>query len=161
MHYVVVTLLLAVIALRSYVAPAARTTLDDLHRATPWVWLLPALLVLRPVGARRVKLAALAYPHPQNCLRRSAHYSAAAIDRGWPHQVVLPARLCEREGYNEIHEFCRDLTLCSRGHSLHHDGQWFHVYCFKEPADAQKFMERFDGEKFDPVERGRGTNWAR
>ena len=94
-------------------------------------------------------------------MRRKGELSAAAIDRGWPHQVVLPARLCERGGYNDIHEFCRDLTLCSRGHALYHDGQWFHVYCFKEPADAQKFMERFGGEKFDPIERGRGANWAR
>jgi hypothetical protein len=74
---------------------------------------------------------------------------------------VLPARLCERGGYNEIHEFCRDLTLFSRGHAVYHDGQWFHVYCFKEPEDAQKFMERFGGEEFDPAERGRGANWAR
>jgi len=96
-----------------------------------------------------------------SCMRRKGELSAAAIDHGWPHQVVLPARLCERDGYNEIHEFCRYLTLCSRGHALYHDGQWFHVYCFKEPADAQKFLERFGGEKFDPTERGRGANWAR
>ena len=32
------------------------------------------------------------------------------------------------------------------------------VYRFKEPADAQKFMKRFDGERFDPIERGRGEN---
>ena len=47
-----------------------------------------------------------------------------------------------------------------RGHALYHDGQWFHVYCFSEPADARKFLERFGGEKFDPSERGRGANWA-
>ena len=75
-------------------------------------------------------------------MRRKGEVSAAAIDHGWPHQVVLPARMCERGGYNEIHEFCRDLTLGSRGHALYHDGQWFHAYCFKEVADAQKFMER-------------------
>ena len=51
-------------------------------------------------------------------MRRKGELSSAAIDHGWPHQVVLPARLCERDGYNEIHEFCRDLTLCSRGHAL-------------------------------------------
>jgi hypothetical protein len=95
------------------------------------------------------------------CMRRKGELSAAGIDQGWPHQVVLPAPLCERHGYNEIHEFCRDLTLCSRGHALFHDGQWIHVYCFKEAVDAQKFVERFDGEKFDSVERGRGANWAR
>ena len=89
-------------------------------------------------------------------MRRKGELSSAAIDHGWPHQVVLPARMCERGGYNEIHQFCRDLTLGSRGHALYHDG-----HCFKEVADAQKFMERFGGEKFDPAERGRGTNWAR
>ena len=94
-------------------------------------------------------------------MRRKGEVSAAAIDRGWPHQVVLPARLCERDGYNEIHEFCRDLTLSSRGHALYQDGEWFHVYCFKEPAHAQKFMERFGGEKFNSIERGRGASWAR
>jgi hypothetical protein len=64
-------------------------------------------------------------------MRRKGELSAAAIDHGWPHQVVLPARLCEGNGYNEIHEFCRDLTLCSRGHALYHDGQWFHVDCLR------------------------------
>jgi hypothetical protein len=28
-------------------------------------------------------------------------------------------------------------------------------------ADAQKFMERFGGKKFNRIERGRGANWAR
>jgi hypothetical protein len=94
--------------------------------------------------------------------RRKGELSAAGIDNGWPHQVVLPALFSERgSGYKDIHEFCAPLTLCSRGHSLYHDGQWFHVYCFKEHADAQKFLERFGGEKFDPAERGRGANWAR
>ena len=74
-------------------------------------------------------------------MRRKGELSAAGIDRGWPHQVVLPARVCDRDGYNEIHDFCQDLTLCTRGHALYHGGQWFHVCCFKEQADAQKFLE--------------------
>ena len=45
--------------------------------------------------------------------------------------------------------------------AMANDGQWFHVYCFKEAGDAQKFMERFCGKKFDPIERGRGADWAR
>ena len=61
-------------------------------------------------------------------MRRKGELSGAAIDRGWPHQVALAARLCERDGYNEMHQFCRHLTLCSRGHALYHDRQWFHVY---------------------------------
>jgi hypothetical protein len=38
-------------------------------------------------------------------MRRKGELSPAGIDRGWPHQVALPGRLCERGGYNEIHEF--------------------------------------------------------
>ena len=94
-------------------------------------------------------------------MRRKGELSAAAIDRGWPHQVAVPARCCEGGGYKEIHEFCADLTLCSRGHAVYHDGEWFHVYCFSDPAHAEKFMDRFGGEKFDPTMRGKGSNWAR
>jgi len=93
-------------------------------------------------------------------MRRKGELSPAGIDRGRPHQVVLPARLCEGGGYKEIHDFCRGLSLCPRGHSLCHEGEWFHVYCFSEPADAQTFRERFGGETFDPSERGLGANWA-
>lgn len=40
-------------------------------------------------------------------MRREDELSAAAIDQRWPHQVALPAQMCERDGYNEIHEFSR------------------------------------------------------
>jgi hypothetical protein len=50
-------------------------------------------------------------------MRRKGELSPASIDRGWPHQIALPARLCERGGYQEIHEFCKDLTPSTRGHA--------------------------------------------
>jgi hypothetical protein len=34
------------------------------------------------------------------------------------------------------------------------------VYCFAKPEDAEKFMQRFGGEKFDPARRGKGRNWS-
>ncbi len=55
----------------------------------------------------------------------------------------------------------QELSICPRGHSVFHDGEWFHVYCFAEPKDAAKFMQRFGGETFDPKQRGKGNNWAR
>ena len=94
-------------------------------------------------------------------MRRKGELSAAAIDRGWPHQIVLPARFCEGGGYKEIHEFTKDLSLSSRGHAVCDKGEWFHVYCFSEAADAEKFKQRFGGARFDPVQRGKGANWAR
>lgn len=93
-------------------------------------------------------------------MRRKGELSPAGIDRGWPHQVALPARFCERGGYDEIHEFCRNLSLCNRGHSVF-EKEWFHVYCFAEPEHAERFMKQFGGEKFDPPQRGRGNSWAR
>ncbi len=91
-------------------------------------------------------------------MRRKSELSPAAIDRNWPHQVVLSARACEGGGYNEIHEFCKDLTLCTRGHAVCHNNEWFHVYCFSDPADAEKFKR---GEMFDPRQKGKGRYWAR
>jgi hypothetical protein len=92
---------------------------------------------------------------------RKGELSPADIDRKWPHQVVLPARACEGSGYNEIHEFCKNLSLCSRGHAVCDGKEWFDVYCFADPADAEKFKQRFGGEKFNPSQRGKGRSWAR
>ncbi|HEY1745724.1 MAG TPA: hypothetical protein VGG11_03015 [Xanthobacteraceae bacterium] len=87
--------------------------------------------------------------------------SPAAIDRKWPHQVALPASASQGGGYRTIHEFCKGLTLCQRGHSVFHDGQWFNVYCFAAADDADKFLWRFGGERFDPKQRGKGSKWAK
>jgi hypothetical protein len=40
-------------------------------------------------------------------------------------------------------------------------GEWYDVYCFSDPADANKFKEQFGGEKFNPNQRGKGRHWAR
>ena len=58
-----------------------------------------------------------------------------------------------------MHDFGEALSLCTRGHRVYCDGQWFNVYCFADAADAEKFMARFGGEKFDPTQRGKGRNW--
>ena len=94
-------------------------------------------------------------------IRRKGELSPAGIDRGWPHQVALRASACEGGGYKVIHDFCKDLSLCPRGHSVIYEGAWFHVYCFAEASDAEKFMRRFGGEIFDPKQRGKGSDWAR
>lgn len=93
-------------------------------------------------------------------MRRKGELSPAEIERGWPHQVALAARFCERGGYKEIHDFCECMSLCSRGHAVF-DGEWFHVYCFAKPEDADRFKQHFGGEMFDPSQRGKGSNWAR
>ena len=59
-----------------------------------------------------------------------------------------------------IHEVCRELSLCARGHSVNDGKDWYKVFCFAEPELAATFMARFSGESFDPKQRGRGARWA-
>lgn len=92
---------------------------------------------------------------------RKGELSAAMIDRCWPHQVAPPASVGEHGGYKAIHDFCKNLSICPRSHSVFHGSEWFNVYCFAEPADAETFMQRFGGERFDPKQRGKGSSWAR
>jgi hypothetical protein len=55
-----------------------------------------------------------------NCVmvRRKGELSAAGVDRGWPHQVALRADQVAGANYNIIRDFCRDLSLCAREHSV-------------------------------------------
>jgi hypothetical protein len=91
---------------------------------------------------------------------RKGELSPAGIDRGWPHQVALPAAVLLNGGYKDVHKFCDDLSLCPRGHAVFHEGQWWNVHCFADAEHAEKFMRQFAGEKFDPRQRGKGSNWA-
>ena len=92
---------------------------------------------------------------------RKGELTPVAIDRGWPHQVALREAACMGANHRIHLDFCKDLSLCARGHRVYHDDKWFDVYCFAVAADAEKFMARFGGEKFDPQQRGKGSNWMR
>jgi hypothetical protein len=58
--------------------------------------------------------------------RRKGELCPAAIDQGWPYQVALPASALRNGGYAAVHDFCKELTLCPRGHSVFRD-QWFNI----------------------------------
>lgn len=53
-------------------------------------------------------------------MHRKGELSPAGIDRGWPYQIVLPARACEGDGYNEIHDFCL-VPGCVAENYIRHD----------------------------------------
>src|SRR3981081_3913449 len=93
-------------------------------------------------------------------MRRKGELSPAGVDAGWPHQVALPAHQCSGRSTAIIHEFCKGLSLCPRGHTVMWDDKWFNVYCFKDSVHADLFRERFGGETFDPKQRGKGARWA-
>jgi hypothetical protein len=66
--------------------------------------------------------------------------SPAQIDRGWPHQVAVPAKISVGERYKIVHGFCERLSLCSRGHTvIGPDNEWWNVFCFAEKEHAEKF----------------------
>jgi hypothetical protein len=88
--------------------------------------------------------------------RRKGELTAGRIDREWPHQVALQADPVAGENYIVARDFCRDLSLCPRGHSVQRDRREYRVFCFSDPAHADRFFERFNGERFDPKYRGRG-----
>lgn len=87
--------------------------------------------------------------------RHKGEMTSACIDRGWPHQVALEARLSMGERYFTVHSFCKDLSFCLRGHSFYCGGRDFNVYCFADRAHAERFRARFGGELVDADEHPR------
>ena len=67
------------------------------------------------------------------------------IDNGWPHQVALPAAVSLGKANDVVRDFCKDLSLCPRGHTFRRDDQWIgNVWCFAEEVDAQ-LLDRIVG----------------
>jgi hypothetical protein len=75
--------------------------------------------------------------------RRRGKPTAAGIDRGWPHQVVVPATECTSSHGRFMEAFRLDLSVCERHHSVFHEDKWWIVYCFADPEHAKKFRVRF------------------
>ena len=86
-------------------------------------------------------------------VRRKGELSSATIDSGWPHQVALPA--CIGRNYVLIHDYCRSLSLCQRGHFFYRGNEGFNVFCFREREHAELFHAHFGGEFIDPRDRPR------
>src|SRR5690242_11445977 len=88
---------------------------------------------------------------------RTGELSSAHIDRAWPHQVAVPAKISVGERYKVVHGFCEGLSLCSRGHSVvgPYNERW-NVFCFAEKEHAERFEARFGGEWFDTAKRRKG-----
>lgn len=80
---------------------------------------------------------------------RKGEMSKSAIDKGWPHQVAVPSTQMVAE-FNAIMAFCKDLSLCPRGHWFRRDGEYYVVKCFAEKEHADRFAERFGGEYMTP-----------
>lgn len=89
---------------------------------------------------------------------RKGELTKAAIDKGWPFQVALEARLCIGHRYYTVRYFCDGLSLCERGHSFFRDGKDYSVFCFAQEDHARAFRRRFSGELMSPRTR---PKWGR
>lgn len=74
-------------------------------------------------------------------------------------QICTANALFSGKNYDITHGFCRGLSLCERGHSVRRDNTQYVVFCFADPAHADAFREKFQGERFDPKDRSRGKAW--
>jgi hypothetical protein len=70
--------------------------------------------------------------------RRRGELSAGTIDRDWSHQIALPAD--QVKSFGIIREFCRALSLCSRGHTVQRDNITYNVFCFADRSHADLFL---------------------
>jgi hypothetical protein len=86
---------------------------------------------------------------------RKGELSKGSIDRGWPHQVGLPACRVNGANYVTVHLFCdaEKLSLCVRGHWFRRDGEDHIVFCFAKREDADRFAQKFGGEHMTPATR--------
>ena len=88
--------------------------------------------------------------------RRKGELSPAAMDREWPHQVIVPSL-----GANLWTS--RWPSICPRSHSVFIRGAEHRIYCFSDPRDAESFLAVFrdyGAERFDVRRRQSGPNWA-
>jgi hypothetical protein len=87
---------------------------------------------------------------------RKGELIKAQINRCWPYQVALRADRCTGAQYDAVHGFCKDISLCPRGHYFWRDDVGFNVFCYSEKKHAEMFCERFGGEMIDVKARKRG-----
>lgn len=78
---------------------------------------------------------------------RKGEMTKGAVDRDYPHQVVLRAELTVGKNFDLAREFCRDLSLSPRGHCQRKMDVDYNIWCFADPAHADAFQERFGGER--------------
>ena len=80
--------------------------------------------------------------------RRKGELSPRMIDHDWPYQVAVEERLTVGDRWHTLHYFCKDLSLCSRGHGFYRDGKHFNVFCFAEREHAEMFKAKFAAAPF-------------
>jgi len=78
---------------------------------------------------------------------RKGEISLGRVKREWPHQVAIPADRVMGKGYDLVHGFAKTLSVGPRTYGFRRDDVDYVAFCFADPAHAEQFRERFDGER--------------
>ena len=85
---------------------------------------------------------------------RPGEITRQQIDRDWPHQVEVPAKICAGVAYRSIHEFAESLSVAPRkGRSSYRDGVDYVRFAFSRSEDADAFRERYGGVRLTAFKR--------
>jgi hypothetical protein len=75
------------------------------------------------------------------------------------HYVAVACR--DYEATRETVETFFGRPLARYSYQMHHDGKSFVVFSFPHRDDAALCLLQFEGEAFDPRDKGRGVNWMK
>lgn len=91
--------------------------------------------------------------------RAKGRLSHTALDRDWPHQVMVSARVAAHP--DPAGKFCavHSLSVSGQQKLVRRDDKDHLVYCFKHADDAELFAAQFNGEPVTPP-KARPTNWG-
>ena len=79
--------------------------------------------------------------------RRKGELSSSAIDREYPHQVIVPWAVLSGGNYHYVRYFCEGLSVAPGGHSIVKNDEWHHVFCFRDKADSLAEWDMRDGKQ--------------
>jgi len=80
-------------------------------------------------------------------MRRKGEISLGRVKREWPHHVAIPADRVMGNGYDLVHGFAKTLSVGPGTCGFRRDDVDYVAFCFADPAHAEQFRERFDGER--------------
>ena len=91
-------------------------------------------------------------------ISRRSEITSARLAREWPHWVAVRADIVAVR-LSEMLAFCGSLSLAERHPTVRRNDVDYVVFCFADPDHAERFRVAFDGQPFDPSQRGRRTRW--
>jgi hypothetical protein len=91
-------------------------------------------------------------------IARRSKLSSTRLAREWPHWVAVRADIAAAR-LAEMLALCDGLSLASRYPTVRRNEVDYVLFGFGDADHAERFRGAFDGQPFDPSQRGRRTRW--